>query len=184
MPTLPTALSTIVAQLAAGNLKAATPAEIRSLLGQQIIQHVYTGYNALATGTTGFPVDDTIPQNTEGNEFMTRAITPGSTSNILVISGQVQMDVATAGGLGIAAIFQDSTANALWATSSFMNTASGLTLPFLHIMAAGTTSETTFKVRAGVNSTNTVYFNGNSSLATRVFGDIPKSYIQIHELAA
>src|ERR1041385_5219094 len=40
------------------------------------LQLASTSYNAAATGTTTVPIDDTVPQNTEGDEYMSRAITP------------------------------------------------------------------------------------------------------------
>ena len=40
------------------------------------VQMASVGYSAVATGTTALPQDDTIPQNTEGTEFLSVAITP------------------------------------------------------------------------------------------------------------
>ena len=45
-----------------------------------VVQVVSTGFSAVATGATILPGDDTIPQITEGVEFMTQAITPKSTT--------------------------------------------------------------------------------------------------------
>ena len=47
------------------------------------IQSTQTG--AVATGTTVIPLDDSIPQNTEGDEYMSLSITPSDASNILII---------------------------------------------------------------------------------------------------
>ena len=49
------------------------------------VQVVNTQTGAVDTGTTAMPCDDTIPQNTEGDEFMTLAITPTSATNKLKI---------------------------------------------------------------------------------------------------
>ena len=49
------------------------------------IQIVNTPNGSVATGTTTIPFDDTIPQNTEGNEYMTCAITPTNASSTLEI---------------------------------------------------------------------------------------------------
>ena len=80
--------------------------------GGKILQVVNTSTGALATGTTAHVLDDTIPQNSEGNEVMTLAITPASSSNYLIIeaqiNGAVNSDVRV-----MAALYQDSTANAL-----------------------------------------------------------------------
>ena len=56
-------------------------------LAGSVVQMVYSLYGALATTTTILPGlnDDTIPQITEGGEFMSKAITPRSASNKLRI---------------------------------------------------------------------------------------------------
>jgi len=51
-----------------------------------IVQHVYTYVGAKNSGSTALPYDNTTPQNDEGTEFMTLAITPTSATNILEIS--------------------------------------------------------------------------------------------------
>ncbi len=50
-----------------------------------VIQVVYSNFSAVATGSTVFPQDDTIPQITEGNGFMSLDITPTSATNRLKI---------------------------------------------------------------------------------------------------
>jgi len=147
------------------------------------VQRVYTNYSALATGTTTIPLDDTIPQNTEGTEFMSLAITPKSTTNILTIDAVILLSVNTTGSDLIAALFQDSTANALSAVSSYMATATGRVVLFIqHAMVAGTTSATTFKIRGGSALAGTTTFNGFNG--NRTFGAITKSSITITETKA
>ena len=53
--------------------------------GGILIQQVASVTTSFATHTTVMPADDTIPQNTEGAEILTRAITPTNASNILEI---------------------------------------------------------------------------------------------------
>lgn len=142
------------------------------------IQIVNTTDGAVATGTTAFPNDDTIPQNTEGDEYMTLAVTPGATTNILKI--EVVFTAATTGatinGLGL---FQDSTAGALAAIQFYNAADTPTTVTMIHYMTAGTTSATTFKVRAGATS-GTMTFNGASS--ARKLGGVYSSSITITEL--
>lgn len=147
------------------------------------VQTVYANYSAVATGTTTIPLDDTIPQNTEGTEIMTLAITPKSATNVLVIEGVILMSYSVATGNLIAALFQDSTANALATVASYQTTATGpMVMPFSYAMVAGTTSATTFKIRAGSNPAGTMTFNGQSS--ARFFGTSAKSFIKITEYKA
>jgi hypothetical protein len=123
--------------------------------GGKIAQIVNSQTAAVATGTTGIPLDSTIPQNTEGDQYLSLAITPTSSSNTLHIQVTLNASTAIAAWM-IAALFQDSTANALTAVPVYNDTGTGGRQLILdYTMTAGTTSSTTFKVRAGwaVNST-------------------------------
>lgn len=144
-----------------------------------VTQVVNTTSSAVATGTTTIPFDNTIPQNTEGDQYMTLAITPKSTTNTLVIIVEAQLSYSVISNLTMA-LFQDSTANALAAVS---HTVAGNTyvtpLTLVYIMAAGTTSSTTFKIRAGANGAGTTTFNGTGG--TQIFGGAAKSSITIFE---
>lgn len=112
------------------------------------------------TTTTLIPADNLgPPQNTEGAEVATQAITPKATSNKLVI--EAWQVVATPAGSSTVtiALFQDSNANALAAAEFFQTQSSGIvTLYVKHIMDAGTTSATTFKYRVGSNTAGTLTY--------------------------
>lgn len=146
----------------------------------EVAQVVNTQTGAVATGTTVLPLDDTIPQNTEGDEYMTLAITPKHASNKLKIEVTVVL-ASSAGGTLAAALFQDTTADALAvACTRVDNTGSMYTISFVHYMAAGTTSATTFKVRCGNSAAGTVTFNGVA--AGRQYGGVMASSITITEI--
>ncbi len=145
-----------------------------------VVQVVNTQTGAVATGTTTMPEDDTIPQITEGTEFMTLAITPTSATNKLFIQIKYAWSF-TANDDMISALFQDSTAGALAA----MQNTTGLAdrrnnSSFNHFMTAGTTSATTFKFRMGGGSSGTVTFNGISS--GRLGGGVSASSMTIMEI--
>jgi hypothetical protein len=144
------------------------------------VKNVQTG--AVATGTTSIPNDDTIPQNTEGDEFMTLAITPTNSSNKLRIEVNAFGASGTANRFTTMALFQDSTASAISATSTFGDQETA-TFPLVisHYMTAGTTSETTFKIRIGLSTANTFTFNGWNG--GRIFGGVANSSITITEIA-
>lgn len=146
-----------------------------------IVQVVNTQTGAVATGTTTIPDDDTIPQNTEGTEFMTLAITPTNSSNKLLI--QAEAFLANSGGANILAmaLFQDSTANALAATG-MQSPATNFPIPLVmsYYMTAGTTSSTTFKIRAGSDISGTTTFNGEGG--SRRYGGVIPSSITITEI--
>ena len=147
------------------------------------VQIVNTQTGAVATGTTVIPKDDTIPQNTEGDEYMTLAITPTNASNKLKIDVCINVCGGNTAAFMVAALFQDSTAGAL-ASAFSVATPSTANLPstiyFTHYMTAGTTSSTTFKVRAGIEQAGTTTFNGTSG--ARLYGGTLASSITITEI--
>jgi len=157
-----------------------------------VVQVVNTQTGASATGTTAIPIDDTIPQQTEGTEFMTLAITPKRATNKLridVVFNLAHVDSANRERDTSIALFQDSTANALAATwrrnVTFDATSSGVNsgaMLLTYYMTAGTTSATTFKVRGGDDSGATITFNGSGG--SRVFGGVMISSITITEIKA
>lgn len=175
--TLPAVSGTLITTASSGQSipKAALPTG-------SVLQVVNVQTGAVATGTTIFPFDDTVPQNTEGNEYMSLAITPTSATSVLRIEIVANLSNSGAGPIG-SALFQDSTANALAATVTYTNEAATLTpAVFSHYMTAGTTSATTFKFRAGSDGAYTITFNGRSS--ARLLGGVLASSITITEIAA
>ena len=148
-----------------------------------VLQVVNTQSGAVATGTTIIPLDDTIPQITEGNEYMTLAITPTNASNKLLITVCAILSHNQSGTWFLGALFQDSTANALASFTNFQQTATAACiLCFTHYMTAGTISSTTFRFRAGCHQAGTTTFNGNSG--ARLLGGVMASSITITEIAA
>lgn len=150
--------------------------------GGLVVQLVKTVTGAVATGGTVIPLDDTIPQNTEGDQFMSLAITPHNVANILRID-VVCFLTSNAGNWLTAALFQDATAGALAAYAAYQNIAGGgASVVFTYFMVAGTTSATTFKVRGGRDASagSTVTFNGTAG--GRLFGGKLVSSITITEL--
>ncbi len=144
-------------------------------------QYVSSLTGAVATGTTVLPYDDTIPQNTEGDQYMSLAITPKSALSTLIIDVVWNGAHAAGGGtyLGVA-LFQDSTADALKAAAA-LQAGDNYLMPyaFRHVMTSGTTSATTFKVRAGMAAAGTVTFNGTAG--ARKYGGVMASSITIEE---
>jgi hypothetical protein len=148
----------------------------------QTIQTVTSTTNAVATGSTVMAITDSIPVKTEGDEYLTRTITPKSASNKLIITIFAQLSAGA--GLRIAgAIFQDTTTNALAAGVNLPTTAlESDNFTLIHIMSAGTTSATTFKFRAGPEGAGTVTLNGDNG--SRIFGGVCISAITIQEVQA
>ncbi len=145
-----------------------------------VVQRVSTQTGAVATGTTAIPHDDTPPQNTEGDQYLSLAITPKSASSILVIESQLDLSNSNANMQNIIALFQDATANALSAAECFQTVAVAQQKSILrHTMTSGTTSNTTFKIRAGSATGATTTLNGTTG--TRSLGGVMNSFLTITE---
>lgn len=147
------------------------------------IQIRRTDTGAVATGTTTVPVDDTIPQNTEGDQYMSQAITPMAAANILRITARGQFVSSTASALAwTMSVFQDSTAGALKTSYSDTPSGVGVQLDLQHQMLAGTSSSTTMKIRAGCHAAGTTTFNGNAG--SRRYGGAINSFVEVIEVMA
>ncbi len=147
-------------------------------VSQKIVQIVSYQTGAFATTSTAIPMDDTIPQKTEGGEFMTLAITPTSLTN------KLRIDVVWNGGYGggkvAAALFQGEIANALAVVAVDWAGVHSNQIKFTHIMDAPAIVATTFKVRAGASAAAAIYFNGTGAGA-QIFGGVMASSIVITE---
>jgi hypothetical protein len=141
------------------------------------IQMVSVETGAVATGTTIMPDDNTIPQISEGTQFMTLAITPKLATSNLIITVNAILSCNTSGYDVSAALFRDAVAAALAASVAFIPTANTYqALTFTHTMTSGGTSPITFRFRAGPSAASTVVFNG-------IFGGVAASSIVIREVA-
>lgn len=150
----------------------------------KVVQVVYVQDGDVATGTTIIPKDDTIPQQTEGDQYMTLSITPTSASNILKIDVLVAAVNSTSTSDSItAALFQDSTSDCLASAlgGRYFQSGRDTQIYLSHHMIAGTSSPTTFKVRVGADNSGTTTFNGGGG--TRIYGGTLASGITITEIA-
>jgi hypothetical protein len=178
-PTLPIGY-TLVAWLgaqrtnASGNIDAKHFAK-RTSFGQ--ITQILTG--EVATGATTVPLDDTIPQNTEGNQYMELQIIPLSSTSRLEIDVVAHLNNNSGSNTLTGFLCKDSIANAL-ATSNYTQAAAGYEgfLSFKYTQISDSSSATTYKFRAG-SSAGTNTFNGDSG--NRQFGGTYASSITIKE---
>ncbi|KKM92914.1 hypothetical protein LCGC14_1213690 [marine sediment metagenome] len=150
---------------------------------QGIIQQVHVVDGTVNTGIIAIPFNNTIPQITEGDEYMTLAITPTNTNNILIIDALAHIShTGSSTGLTVALFNTDVEVTDALAVGA-KNNGTGLHIQQLsirHRMTAGTTSLTTFRVRAAGAAGATTTFNGSNSLG--LMGGVLASYITITEL--
>lgn len=151
-------------------------------LGGQIVETSISTYSELATSIIS--MDDTIPQQSEGDEIITCSVTPKSASSYLTLNFEAcgYMDPNSF----IFSFFRDATADAIKSSVYQQHTA---TTWFNHTMsvrvASASTSSTTFKVRVGaavgVGAVN-ISFNGIFFLGTgRRLGGSLKMTLRITE---
>ena len=160
----------------------ATQTLTNKTMNGQVKQTLITQTGAVATGSTQIPSDDTIPQNTEGDEYMTLAITPNNANNILLITITANFTKATNAGVAAVALFQDTTAGALAVAMQNVAAGSPACVTFAHRMVTGTVSATTFKVRIGTSTAGVLTFNGSAGV--RLYGGVLASSIRIDEVVA
>lgn len=128
------------------------------------IQVARSPVTASTSTATTVPWDNTIPQNTEGAEFLSVTITPTSATTKLTIEVMAHM-ATNANNLEVVGfLVQDSGANAISVgVEHFQIAAVVQTFCMRYTMTSGTTSATTFKFRAGIGTrggaTGTAYLN-------------------------
>ena len=140
--------------------------------GGKVAQVVVATTNTPATTTAIIPLDNTIPQNTEGAEFITVTITPTSASSNLVIEFDAWGSASAAIAL-VFAFFEGAAADAIYSKVQSVTSANlGFSIAGKIIIPAGSTSSRTYRMRFGPNATGTVallrtnatsaFFNGTS----------------------
>ena len=147
----------------------------------QVLQDNEDYVSAANSGTTNIPLDNTIPQQTEGDQFLSQAITPKFAANILQID-HVGYYGASTNVVMTVALFQDATANAIATAAGIAPTGSMVSIPMSFRQLAGTTSSTTFKVRAGKNTGTTNYFNASIDGTTGLYGGTMASHLSVMEI--
>ena len=144
-----------------------------------IVQIVRDDDGIVSTGTTAIPADDTTPQITEGDEYLSVSITPKYADSVLYITAQVLGSLSAVGTL-TAAVFKTGTSDALATGYTSMASVNQYKDIYLNTkIAAGSTSSQTFSVRMG-GDTGTTTFNGNG--ATQYFNGTSNSFIQVMEI--
>jgi hypothetical protein len=149
----------------------------------QLVQSRRFSTGSVLVGSTPIPMDDSVPQSNEGDQYMALSITPTSTCNVLDLEAAVQV-AHSASPRMIAALFRDAAADALTVAQAVGSPAGGVSayIPMKHRVLAGGVSATTFKVRAGSDAAGATTLNGVGS--SRFFGGAFNSFVAINELMA
>jgi hypothetical protein len=125
--------------------------------GGKVGQFVTAQTNATSTNGTTIPTDDSKPQKTEGDEILTLAITPANSSSKLFIFVTIaHWYNSSAAQDKVAALFRDDAADTIFCIVDSTNDDYVKHANFHFQLAAGSTSEQTFKLRVGSPSGNVV----------------------------
>jgi hypothetical protein len=158
--------------------------KVRSMgdpLPGDVMQISRTDTGAVATGTTVTPQDDTIPQSTEGTQFISLATVVGSLANLHRIKIAAFLTPSVSAWITMH-LHKDSIANALVAAPHFEATGTAGSMLDLDFIALIATSNPTYKMRAGMNGAGTTTFNGQSGV--RTYGGSLNSFLEVTEIVA
>lgn len=147
----------------------------------QVVSQVFP--TLIAFVNQQIPIDDTIPQITEGFEVMSMSMTPKMANSTLHIMAIFQGTYNVGHSSLPIAIFRDSGPNAIGAANFGAGAATAQTFPVIAIVSSGSTATTTIRVRAGTTDTNEITFNGGITTGVRYFGGVANSSITVTEIA-
>lgn len=142
-----------------------------------IINTVKVDYTANADLTVAIPLDNSIPQNTEGTQIISTTYTMKNSANKLRVRF---LGHSASGTYSIAALFRDAIANAIGvgvathANNTYYQT---LAIPDIEFLPAAASVD--LKVRVGANA-GTMRLNG--AIAAGLFGGIMVSTMVIEEI--
>lgn len=143
----------------------------------ELIQSIIASSGATFTSSNVILTDNSIPQSSEGDELITLTITPTSATNRLVFNFACFGSSSTNNAVTLA-LFQDATADALFATAEGFWAAGAVTgCDWGYTMLAGTTNATTFKVRFGPSSASTITLNN------AIYGGVQQVIFWCQEIA-
>lgn len=108
--------------------------------------------NASGSGGNGIPIDNTAPQNTEGIQLFSQAITPSSSSNKILAKASINLAVDASQRNGTVALFANAGADAIFAALQTFPASNGGTVSVEFLHAPATTSAVTYSLRFGLDA--------------------------------
>ena len=148
------------------------------------LQTVYAQTTALTEISGIIPIDNTKPQNTEGDEVLTATITPSSATSKVLIQAAITGTLGNVAGTVILALFRDSETNALATTLTTGGASFSMIVPFVYQDSPGTTSAVTYKIRLGYPGSGAGLYVNRYTLGTAVFNGTMTSSMTLTEIKA
>lgn len=142
-------------------------------------------YTSNADLSAAIPLDDTIPQISEGSQIITTTFTPKGATNKLRVRFEGTAAHNTANGYAIAALFLNSNANAIAADFKGATPAnSGLSFLIVHEFVPGVTSSITLSIRVGPATSGGGVIRFNGATSGRLLGGVMAARLVIEEIPA
>ena len=134
--------------------------------------------------TTVLPHDNTIPQNTEGDEILTVAITPRFSGSKIVVAVDMGVCGINSDGFSTLAIFKDTDADAVGASLIQQAPSGGLNFSASEVFVLDATDTTarTYKLRAGPSG-GTFFVNRTTTTANIYGSGTVQTIMTVTEIA-
>ncbi len=147
----------------------------------KVVQRLAVSSASYSSLPTTMPCDNTIPQISEGDQFLSLAITPTNAANIIRCYVSAGFG-GSSQGIGACALFSSiAGTNALDGRHFTVDGTTSMTpVNFIYEEAAGSLTARTYTVRAGGDTIATLKLNGDST--SRTLGGIQKAWLIIEEL--
>jgi hypothetical protein len=171
-----TAGQVLASDAAAGvGLRWRDPGELAPPLWLQAVVAETSNY---FTSTILMPVDDTLPQSTEGAAILSATITPRAAGNFLHVqfTGMVNANATLA---AVTALFRENETAALAVSADTIFSTHLRMISLSARVPCQSTNAQTFKIRMGPGTTGTLFLNGNGS--SRLFGGAAMQRLVITE---
>lgn len=151
-----------------------------------IVKTSYAETATYSSTTSSIPLDDTIPQSSEGVSVLSLTHSARTTTDKLRIRAVIPVGFNATATVAIGALFVGT--GTVGANSVAVSAATGATtsalqnITLVHEYVPGTTSSQTIEVRVGTGGAGGVGINGTSS--ARLFGGVAKATITVDEIRA
>jgi hypothetical protein len=148
------------------------------------LQTVYAQTTSIIEIETVIPMDNTKPQNTEGEEVLTATITPSSATSKILIQAGITGTLGNVAGTITIAFFRDSVADALASAWVSASSGYGLIVPLAYQDSPSSTSAITYKVRLGYPGTGAGMYVNRGVLGAAIYGGTMTSWMTLTEIKA
>ena len=143
------------------------------------LQTVESLTSAVSTITTVIPLDNSIPQSSEGVELLTISITPKSATSKIRIKFDVCCGAWNWSVNAVGILFKDSNVNCLYVAGQGDTTSRVFNLHGEYSEISGSTATRTYKLRVATQN-NTVYINSRNG-TDNIWGGKAMSYLRVTE---